>query len=121
MPGIDIDCHEGRVYWGDVNGQSIRSVAYDGSNSQTFLDSGNSIFFKLCNVLIKIQLFTLQDIGSPEGIAIDWSSRNMYWTDSSRDTIEVANLDSKIRRELFNTSLVNPRGIAVHPSRGFDF
>ena len=58
------------------------------------------------------------DIGSPEGLAIDWASRNIYWTDSSSDTIEVANLDTKVRRVLFNTSLVNPRGIAVHPSRG---
>ena len=27
------------------------------------------------------------DIGSPEGIAIDWASRNIYWTDSMRDTV----------------------------------
>jgi hypothetical protein len=58
------------------------------------------------------------DIGSPEGLAIDWASRNIYWTDSFSDTIEVANLDTKVRRVLFNSSLVNPRGIAVHPSRG---
>ncbi|KAI9561912.1 hypothetical protein GHT06_012874 [Daphnia sinensis] len=98
--GIDIDCHEGRVYWSDVNGRIITSAAYNGSNSKVFLNS---------------------DIGSPEGIAIDWASRNMYWTDSMRDTVEVANLDSKVRRVLFNTNLINPRGIAVHPSRGLLF
>lgn len=60
----------------------------------------------------------LPAIGSPEGLAVDWVSRNIYWTDSTNDTIEVANLDSKLRRTLFNTDLVNPRGIAVHPQRG---
>lgn len=50
------------------------------------------------------------DIRSPEGLAIDWVSRNIYWTDSTKDTIEVANLDSKRRRVLFGTDLVNPRG-----------
>lgn len=58
------------------------------------------------------------DIGSPEGLAIDWVSRNIYWTDSTKDTVEVANLETKLRRTLFDTQLVNPRGIAVHPQRG---
>lgn len=58
------------------------------------------------------------DIGSPEGLAVDWVSRNIYWTDSTRDTIEVASIEGKRRRVLFNDSLVNPRGIAVHPQRG---
>lgn len=40
-----------------------------------------------------------------------------------RDTVEVANLDSttKNRRVLIDTNLVNPRGIAVHPTRGLLF
>lgn len=61
---------------------------------------------------------TIADIGSPEGLAIDWVSRNIYWTDSTKDTIEVANLETKLRKTLFDTKLVNPRGIAVHPQRG---
>lgn len=58
------------------------------------------------------------DIGSPEGLSIDWVSRNIYWTDSSKDTLEVANIDTKLRKVLFADHLVNPRGIAVHPQRG---
>ena len=103
--GIDIDCHSGRVYWSDVNGRSLRSAKYDGSDVRTFLGA---------------------DIGSPEGIAVDPSSRNIYWTDSSKDTIEVAHLDAgaggaPTRRVLIDTGLVNPRGIAVHPARGLLF
>lgn len=63
-------------------------------------------------------LILVSDIGSPEGLAIDWVSRNIYWTDSTKDTIEVANIETKLRRTLFDTQLVNPRGIAIHPQRG---
>lgn len=56
------------------------------------------------------------DIVSPEGIAIDWISRRIYWTDSSKDTIEVASLDdSTLRTVVIQGNLVNPRGIAVDP------
>lgn len=56
------------------------------------------------------------DIASPEGIAVDWVSRRLYWTDSSKDTIEVASLDDpKLRSVVVRGNLVNPRGIAVDP------
>jgi Low-density lipoprotein receptor repeat class B. len=60
----------------------------------------------------------LTDIGSPEGISIDWVSRNIYWTDSRKDTLEVANLDSRRRKVIVSEGLVNPRGVAVHPAKG---
>lgn len=56
------------------------------------------------------------DIVSPEGVAVDWISRHIYWTDSSKDTIEVASLDNpNARAVIIRTNLVNPRGIAVDP------
>lgn len=38
--GIDIDCLQGRVYWSDIAGQSIKSSKYDGTDVQDFLTSG---------------------------------------------------------------------------------
>ena len=58
------------------------------------------------------------DLGSPEGIAVDWLSRNIYWTDSGLDRIEVSRLDGKDRKTLFDTDLVNPRGIVVDAPNG---
>lgn len=56
------------------------------------------------------------DIESPEGVAIDWISRRLYWTDSKKDTIEVAALDDpKNRAVIIKRDLVNPRGLAVDP------
>nr|CAD7267149.1 unnamed protein product [Timema shepardi] len=59
--------------------------------------------------------------GSPEGVSVDWVSRNLYWTDSSKDTLEVAGLDSQLRKTLVTEGLVNPRGVVVHPTRGREF
>ena len=60
----------------------------------------------------------LLDLGSPEGIALDHLGRNIFWTDSQLDRIEVAKLDGTQRRVLFETDLVNPRGIVTDSVRG---
>ena len=71
---------------------------YNGSNVETFLDANNAA------------------IKFPEGIAVDWLSRNVYWADSGKRTIEVANLETKGHKILIYTSMKNPRGVAVDPS-----
>ena len=53
----------------------------------------------------------------PEGIAIDWVARNLYWTDSGKRVLEVASLDNpNLRRVLVDTQVRNPRGIAIDPT-----
>ncbi|XP_030387552.1 nidogen-1 [Scaptodrosophila lebanonensis] len=95
--GLDKDCVEGRIYWGDISTKKIMSSKYDGTDARPFITT---------------------DIESPEGIAIDVVSRRLYWTDSVKDTIEVASLDDPtLRAVIINKQLVNPRGIAVDPIR----
>ena len=57
-------------------------------------------------------------LGSPEGVAVDWISKNLYWTDSGTDRIEVSRLNGTHHKTLFSDDLVNPRAIAVDPVRG---
>lgn len=40
--GLDVDCVSGRVYWGDVVGNTIKRIAYDGSGFETFLRTGKN-------------------------------------------------------------------------------
>jgi len=66
-------------------------------------------------------LFSAADLGSPEGIAVDHLGRNIFWTDSQLDRIEVARLDGRQRRILFDSGLVNPRAIVADPMRGYGY
>lgn len=60
-------------------------------------------------------------LGSPEGVAVDWISKNLYWTDSGTDRIDVSRLDGTHHKILFSDDLVNPRAIVVDPVRGSVF
>lgn len=41
------------------------------------------------------------EIYHPDGVAVDWVSRNIYWTDTGTDRIEVARLNGKHRRVIY--------------------
>ena len=60
----------------------------------------------------------ISDVHTPDGIAIDWVGRKMYWTDGGFNMIEVAELDGGNRLTLFNTGLQEPRAIVVDPFKG---
>lgn len=53
-----------------------------------------------------------------DGLAIDWIYNHMYWTDSGKKTISVAELDGKMRKTLISQGLAEPRSIAVNPLEG---
>lgn len=95
--GLDVDCFKGKLYWSDTTGSSIMRANYNGSNAQVFLTAKDGLQF-------------------PEGIAVDWLSRNIYWADSGKRTIEAANLESGGKVILIDEQLKNPRGVAVDPT-----
>ena len=60
-------------------------------------------------------------VRNPFGLAVDPFGQNMYWTDSTEKTIEVASLNGLYRRILFNGSdLQDPRDIALDVTRGYE-
>ncbi|XP_062604167.1 nidogen-1-like, partial [Saccostrea cucullata] len=93
---VDADCADGSILYTDVVGGNIYHASGNGSS---------------LNVLVS-------GLKSPEGLSIDWVSRNMYWTDSEMDCIEVSRLNGTSRKRLFDKELVNPRAIVVNPQRG---
>ena len=58
------------------------------------------------------------NLGQVDGLAVEWESGLIYWTDYIFERIEVARIDGLYRRTLFYTNLYNPRGIAVDPKSG---
>uniref|UniRef100_A0AAY4CGV2 EGF-like domain-containing protein n=1 Tax=Denticeps clupeoides TaxID=299321 RepID=A0AAY4CGV2_9TELE len=56
---------------------------------------------------------------SPAGLAIDWVTHKLYWTDAGTDRIEVSNADGSMRTVLIWENLDRPRDIVVDPIGGF--
>uniref|UniRef100_A0A3P8ZIX3 EGF-like domain-containing protein n=1 Tax=Esox lucius TaxID=8010 RepID=A0A3P8ZIX3_ESOLU len=58
-------------------------------------------------------------VTSPDGIAVDWVGRNLYWADSTIKRIEVAMLDGRYRKHLVKTDIGHPSALAVNPRLGW--
>lgn len=54
----------------------------------------------------------------PEGMAVDWMGKNLYWADTGTNRIEVARLDGQFRQVLVWKDLDNPRSLALDPTKG---
>ncbi|KPP57762.1 hypothetical protein Z043_124482, partial [Scleropages formosus] len=54
----------------------------------------------------------------PRGIAVDWVAGNIYWTDSGRDVIEVAQISGLNYKTLISGMIDEPYAIVVDPQRG---
>ncbi|XP_047417546.1 low-density lipoprotein receptor-related protein 8 isoform X13 [Sciurus carolinensis] len=99
---LDVEVATNRIYWCDLSYRKIYSAYMDKASDPAEQE-----------VLIDEQLH------SPEGLAVDWVHKHIYWTDSGNKTISVATLDGGRRCTLFSRDLSEPRAIAVDPLRGF--
>ncbi|XP_059996026.1 low-density lipoprotein receptor-related protein 8 isoform X16 [Lagenorhynchus albirostris] len=99
---LDVEVATNRIYWCDLSYRKIYSAYMDKASDPAEQE-----------VLIDEQLH------SPEGLAVDWVHKHIYWTDSGNKTISVATVDGRRRCTLFSRDLSEPRAIAVDPLRGF--
>ncbi|KAI2517199.1 LDL receptor related protein 8, partial [Homo sapiens] len=82
---LDVEVATNRIYWCDLSYRKIYSAYMDKASDP-----------KEQEVLIDEQLH------SPEGLAVDWVHKHIYWTDSGNKTISVATVDGGRRRTLFS-------------------
>ncbi|KTF93084.1 hypothetical protein cypCar_00007596 [Cyprinus carpio] len=101
---VDFDDAEQMIYWVEHPGE-IHRVKSDGTNRTEFAPAA-------------IQ-------GSPVGLALDWMSQNLYYSNPASQSIEVLRLkgESQYRKTLITnsgspTGAGAPVGIAVDPARG---
>ncbi|XP_049555802.1 low-density lipoprotein receptor-related protein 8 isoform X17 [Orcinus orca] len=99
---LDVEVATNRIYWCDLSYRKIYSAYMDKASDPAEQE-----------VLIDEQLH------SPEGLAVDWVHKHIYWTDSGNKTISVATVDGGRRCTLFSRDLSEPRAIAVDPLQGF--
>ena len=58
------------------------------------------------------------DVRAADGIAVDWITGKLYWSDAWKQTIEVSDLRGQYRRVLIKSDIDMPRAIALHPNNG---
>ncbi|XP_030827887.1 uncharacterized protein LOC115919137 isoform X2 [Strongylocentrotus purpuratus] len=56
-----------------------------------------------------------------QGLAVDWMTKHLYWTDHARGTIEVSKYDGSYRTTLIKDNVIKPRSIAIDPERKYIF
>ncbi|XP_046386652.1 prolow-density lipoprotein receptor-related protein 1 isoform X2 [Ischnura elegans] len=97
---LDFDWQEMCIYWSDVTalGSSLK---------------------RMCQNNNTIQVLHSATLRNPDGLAVDWVGRNLYWCDKGHDTIEVSKLDGRYRKVLINTGLQEPRAITLDPYHGY--
>ena len=94
---LDVHVNEKMIYWSDIIRRVIKRIS---------LTSG------------VIEDIIRDDLGSVEGLAVEWESNLIYWADYSKSRVEVASVDGKQRKLLFVEDVDKPRGIALYPKKG---
>lgn len=62
------------------------------------------------------QVLLSEEISTPDGLALDWVHKNLYWADTGKNTIEVVSVTNpRWRQVLISTDLDEPRAIVVDP------
>ncbi|XP_032801941.2 low-density lipoprotein receptor-related protein 2 [Petromyzon marinus] len=103
---LDFDRVERRLYWVDYGQRTIERMFLNRTGLETVMK---------------------HDLPAPEGLAIDWVGRKMYWADAVLDCLNVAELDGRYRKKLLSGCvdtnhtycLENPRGVTLHPRFGY--
>ena len=90
---IDIHFSADQVYWSDIIKRSISRAYVNGTDVE----------------------IVVQNAGLCEGIAVDWVSRLLFWTNSYHKRIEVSHLDGRDRCIVINSGLDSPRAIIADP------
>ncbi|KAK5977541.1 hypothetical protein GCK32_003906, partial [Trichostrongylus colubriformis] len=91
------------IFWADVTLDAIFRVEVNGKTASQ------------PRAIVSTGLSTV------EGLAVDWITEVIYWTDSHHDHIQVAKIDGSMRTTVVKGDIHNPRDIAVDPSRGLMF
>jgi len=67
---------------------------------------------------VNVEVVVSSSVESPAGLAIDWITQKLYWTDAGEKRIEVSDVDGDLRTVIVWEHLDKPRDIAVNPLNG---
>ena len=90
---IDIHFSLGYIFWSDVTEKNIKRFRIDIASTTSIITG----------------------IGVCDGLAVDWRTSQLYWTDMTYDRISVSDLNGNNQRTLISSGLDKPRAIALDP------
>ncbi|XP_053984909.1 very low-density lipoprotein receptor-like isoform X2 [Hylaeus volcanicus] len=96
---LDFVFRTGMIFWSDIIEKKIYKAPIDEGNERTVvIDDG---------------------LTTSDGLAVDWIYSHIYWTDSRKNTIELANFEGNMRKTLIWDCIQEPRAIALNPVDGW--
>uniref|UniRef100_A0AAR2M698 Low density lipoprotein receptor-related protein 1Ab n=1 Tax=Pygocentrus nattereri TaxID=42514 RepID=A0AAR2M698_PYGNA len=116
IDAMDLHVKTNRIYWTNWHTSGISSFQLP-SLSTPSGSSPNSHRSKRQSERSVTNL-EIPGLKTPRGIAVDWVAGNLYWTDSGRDVIEVAQISGQNRKTLISGMIDEPYAIVVDPPRG---
>ncbi|XP_047359021.1 low-density lipoprotein receptor-related protein 6 [Vespa velutina] len=100
---LDFYYERGLVCWSDSGLEMIQCVPSNGTYTGEKMTVVNSSLI------------------SPDGLACDWYTGKLYWTDGEKNRIEVTSIDGQHRKVLFWTDIYQPRAVALAPMKSILF
>ncbi|XP_076638086.1 low-density lipoprotein receptor isoform X4 [Colletes latitarsis] len=98
---LDFVFRTGMIFWSDISEKKIYKAPIDEGNERSVvIDDG---------------------LTTSDGLAVDWIYNHIYWTDSGKNTIELANFEGNMRKTLIRDRIQEPRAIALNPLDGWMF
>ncbi|XP_030855970.1 low-density lipoprotein receptor-related protein 5-like [Strongylocentrotus purpuratus] len=93
---LAVDLEDGLVFYSDVASKAIGMASLRVGSTVRYITGAT---------------------GSVEGMAVDWLTKHLYWTDNPRGTIEVSRYDGSYRTTLLKDKVLRPRSIAIDPAK----
>ncbi len=63
--------------------------------------------------------FTFCDLDSPVGLAVDWINDKVYWTDKTRRTLNMYDIEAQTSEVIFQfEGSDRPQGLSIFPYTG---
>ncbi|XP_017755666.1 PREDICTED: very low-density lipoprotein receptor-like isoform X1 [Eufriesea mexicana] len=98
---LDFVFRTGMIFWSDSSEKKIYKAPIDEGNERTVVINDG--------------------LTRSDGLAVDWIYNHIYWTDSKKSTIELANFEGNMRKTLIQDRMQEPRAIALNPLEGWMF
>ena len=93
---VSHDIREGHLFWSDGREKAIFKAAMNNPEAHKIV---------------------IGQLNVPDGVAVDWIGRKLYWTDTGTNSIGVSELDGRWELSLLKTGLDEPRSLAIDPTQ----